>query len=206
MKVQNQHGFTIIELMMTIALGAVLMALAVPSYTAMVKNNCLTTKTNGVISAIQLARSAAISARQDISFAPTCTLDATAAACTDTSDEFGSGVIVFRDINSDGFPDSVVDEDTNSNGALDAGEDLNLNGVLDTDLTEIVRSTPFSCAATVNETGNNLVLTYNLNGSVSPLGTFDICDDRDGTKYTGRQITLTTTGRASTDTSYTSCP
>ncbi|MEM7467461.1 MAG: GspH/FimT family pseudopilin [Pseudomonadota bacterium] len=206
MKHKNHSGFTIIELMLTIALGAVLLSLAVPSYTTMVKNNCLTAKTNGVITAIQLARSTAITRRTDIAFAPTCTLDATAAACTDATNEFGDGVIVYQDFNGDGFPDSTVDEDLNSNGTLDPGEDINLNGVLDTDLTEIVRASEFGCAATVNETGDNIVLIYDQTGSISPIGTFDVCDDRDGTTYSGRQISMTTTGRAATDSEYNGCP
>lgn len=206
MKAQQQNGFTIIELMLTIALGAVLLALAVPSYTTMVKNNCLTTKTNGLISAIQLARSTAITARTDILFSPMCTLDSDASTCTDANNEFGDGIVVFRDIDGSGFPNTTVDEDVNGNGTLDAGEDLNLNGTLDNDLTEIIRANDFGCAATINETSNNLVLTYSLNGSASPLGTFDICDDRNSSEYTGRQVTLTTTGRAATDSNYTSCP
>lgn len=206
MKRTNERGFTIIELMLTIALAGVLLAFAVPNYSIMVKNNCLTAKTNGLITAIQLARSTAITRRTDIAIAAPCTLDATAAACTDTADEFGAGVIVFRDFNSDGFPDTVVDEDLNTNGALDPGEDLNLNGVLDTNLTEVVRSSEFGCAATINETGNNVVLTYDQTGVVSPIGTFDVCDDRDGSQYEGRQVSMTTTGRATTDNEYNSCP
>ncbi len=60
-------GFTIIELMLTVAILGVVLVIALPSYNNTVKNNCLTTDTNTLITSIQLARSEAIKRRQDIS-------------------------------------------------------------------------------------------------------------------------------------------
>jgi type IV fimbrial biogenesis protein FimT len=61
------RGFTIIELMITLALAGVVLAIAIPSYNNTVKNNCLTTDTNSLITSIQLTRSEAIKRRQDVS-------------------------------------------------------------------------------------------------------------------------------------------
>lgn len=61
------RGFTIVELMITLAILGVVLAIALPSYNNTVKNNCLTTDTNSLITSIQLARSEAIKRRQDVS-------------------------------------------------------------------------------------------------------------------------------------------
>jgi type IV fimbrial biogenesis protein FimT len=53
-------GFTIIELMITVALASILLAVAVPSFTQMIVGNRLTTQTNDMVAAISLARSEAI--------------------------------------------------------------------------------------------------------------------------------------------------
>ncbi len=69
LKLNKSSGFTIIELMMAIALAGILAATAIPSYQAMVKNNCMTTKSNALISSLQFARSEAVLRKQDVTIA-----------------------------------------------------------------------------------------------------------------------------------------
>lgn len=61
-------GFTVVELMITVALSAVLMALAVPSFNQMIMTSRLTAQANEMVSAINLARSEAIKRNASISF------------------------------------------------------------------------------------------------------------------------------------------
>src|ERR1044072_8809018 len=53
-------GFTMIELMITVAVASVLMAVAVPSFNQMIASGRLTSQSNDMLVAINLARSEAI--------------------------------------------------------------------------------------------------------------------------------------------------
>jgi len=217
MKRKIHAGFTLIEMMVTIVIGAILLAVAVPSYTNMVMNNCLTSKTNSFVGAMQLARSTAVTFREDVAVgALSCRLDedgdGAADGTCDTSDEFGEGIVVYRDVDGNGLANPAVNEDSNGNGVLDTGEDLNGNGILD-NFNEIVRRLRFNCAATMNETvevgidaiDNSTALVYGPNGSATPRATINVCDARTAGTYTGRQVTLSATGRPTTDSTFT-CP
>lgn len=54
---KNVRGFTLVELMVTMAVAAVLLSLAVPSFTEMIRNNRMTAQANDLITALNLARS-----------------------------------------------------------------------------------------------------------------------------------------------------
>lgn len=61
-------GFTMVELLVTIAVASIALALAVPSFTQMTVNSRLTTQANDVVAAINLARSEAIKRNMRVSF------------------------------------------------------------------------------------------------------------------------------------------
>lgn len=56
----NQRGFTLIELMVTITVLAVLLGIGIPSFRSMIENNRIAAASNDLVSALQLARSEAI--------------------------------------------------------------------------------------------------------------------------------------------------
>lgn len=67
----RSKGFTLIELMVTISIAAVLMAIAVPSFQNISANNALKSTTRDLVSSINTARSQSISTRTDVTVEPT---------------------------------------------------------------------------------------------------------------------------------------
>ncbi len=151
-------GFTLVELMVTLSVAGILLAIAVPSYTAMVENNRLATAANSFISSMGLARSEALKRRTNITVTATDSV---------ASNEWGKG-----------------------------GWEVKVG-------TTILKEVPaFSGDITLNSTGNNSSYTYSANGGASGSDTIDLCT---GSGETGRQISLSATGRVSVNSSYT-CP
>ena len=56
----QQQGFTLIELMITIAISAILLSVAAPAYQSFIGSTALTTATNDLVAALNMARSEAL--------------------------------------------------------------------------------------------------------------------------------------------------
>lgn len=90
MRNQN-YGFTLIELMITIAIAGILLAVAAPSFRDLLFNNRIATQTNDLISDLALARSEAAKRGGRVTV---CT-SSDGATCTNSS--WSEGRIVFVD-------------------------------------------------------------------------------------------------------------
>lgn len=68
MHIQSHYhqGFTLIELMVTISIAAILLGVAIPSFTSTITSNRLTTNANELVTALNLARSEAIKRGQHV--------------------------------------------------------------------------------------------------------------------------------------------
>lgn len=100
------RGFTLLELMITIALLAIILGLAVPSFTTLVQNNRATAQANDLISFLQLARSEALKTNQPMSI---CPANVTAETLT-CANNWSEGWMVYRDGQAAGSDSSSVDE------------------------------------------------------------------------------------------------
>ena len=87
----QQKGFTLLELMATIAVLAVLLGIGVPSFTEMVRNNRLSAQTNDFVAALNLARSEAVKRGLKVSVCPG--VNDTCSGATD----WNAGILVFTD-------------------------------------------------------------------------------------------------------------
>ncbi len=109
----KQTGFSLLELMATVAVGGILLAIGLPSFVNLIKSNRLTTQTNSVLTALHLARNEAINRGHNIRVLPLV-------AGTD----WAPGWQVRLDVNSDG----VTDADDTVLRSFDAIEDATLVG------------------------------------------------------------------------------
>lgn len=174
-------GFTVIELMITVALLAILVGIAAPSLRDLTMNARITSQANDLMTDLAMTRSEAVkrSVRTAI-----CT-SSSGTACT--SSNWQQGWIVFADADGDGALAAVTDI-IKAVPALDGGNTLVSAG----------HSTNGSAA---------MFVPYRPSGVVTPGGagtiTFDLCDSRTiatvgaaAASNKGRRITISGTGRA----------
>ena len=87
------HGFTLIELMTTLAVAVVILTVGVPNFQELIKANTLNSQVNSFVAGINLTRSEAIKRSGRVSICKSSTLTACA-----TSGGWEQGWIVFFDL------------------------------------------------------------------------------------------------------------
>lgn len=100
----QRAGFTLIELMVTIAVLAVILAIGIPSFSAIIQRNRLTTAANELVGTFQTAKMEAIRRNSRVVICPTTT----GLACSGADN--WSRVVVFVDANSNGAADGTTAE------------------------------------------------------------------------------------------------
>jgi type IV fimbrial biogenesis protein FimT len=93
-------GFTLVELLITIVVVSILLALGAPAFKDFIKNNRVTAQTNDLVSAIQLARSEAL--KRGTNMVVCASKDQK--TCSKNKDTWTDGWIVFSDLGQDAVP------------------------------------------------------------------------------------------------------
>ena len=152
-------GFTLIELMVTVALAAIILTQAVPSFNALVQNNRLISQKNEFISTLNLARSEALKRGTRV------TVCASSDQKTCDTTDWEKGWIVFSDRNAD----AVLDSGT---GACLASEDclIRVNNGLNEGNSLSARKSGAAADAGF--------IQYTPRGAVDSAATFTFCDNR----------------------------
>ncbi len=96
-QLRRDHGFTLIELMVTLAIAAILMMVAVPGMTAFQRNAELTSATNALLAAINAARGEALKRGVNAVVAPF------------PGTTWNSGIVAYVDSNRNGSYDDGTD-------------------------------------------------------------------------------------------------
>lgn len=92
------RGFTLLELLITVALAAILLAIAAPSFTTIIRNNAMGSARDSLYNAIQYARTEAVSRNTHVSICAAA--DANFDSCADVDDWAVNGWVVFVDSNT----------------------------------------------------------------------------------------------------------
>ena len=168
-------GFTLIELIVTLVLAAIVLTVAVPSFQDSIRNNRRATQANDLISALNLARSEAITRAQLVTICRSSNQASCAAGAN-----WEDGWIVFVDSNTaagdtTGVLDASEEPPLRVYRGLSGGNTLRVN----TNFTNY-----FSYKADGQSRGSN--------GSALG-GKLSLCDDQGATE--ARYVTINSTGR-----------
>ena len=162
---QKQCGYTLIELLLTLAVGAVLSGLAVTAFPDLLRSNQMVGDVNSLVGHINLARSEAVKRNQPTALCQTNDSQAATPVCNSVDADWDTGWLVFVDDNGD--------------QSFDGGEFL------------IGRGEPSGSIEMVVSSGE---LGFAADGFLSSgVMTFWLCDDR-GTDF-GRVLSVSVTGR-----------
>ena len=111
-----KRGFTLIELMVTVAIAATLMLLATPSFTEFLRNNELRSVSNGIYGALMTARSEAMAR------------DARVYVIPYSDDDWNKGWKIFVDVDRDG---TLGNGDVLINQSSDIPTNIGITGIGD---------------------------------------------------------------------------
>jgi type IV fimbrial biogenesis protein FimT len=191
MKRSASQGLTLIELMITVAMLAILLSLAAPSFARMMASNRMATQTNEFSAALNLARLEAV--RRGQSVAIRADVDGI---------NFESGWKVFTDADGDGAPAGTV---TPTDGTVIRESGGALGG--NTTITRVTRSASAPFTYSDSAAADKRYLVFNSRGAnnSTTAAFFKICDAND-TAVKGRIVQISTVGKISLDTNTLTCP
>lgn len=174
---KKQGGFTLVELMITLAIAGILSMIAAPSMTSFIQNNRMVSQSNDFLADLMLARIEAIKRATNIVICKSTNPSASTPTCNlNNADTWSTGRLIF------------VDSDSNGKFITTDGDTLlRVSSKLDGKNT----------LTGTKQMANNV--TYDRYGLLvvdisKDTGNFHLCDKRGTSK--GRQFTILATGRA----------
>jgi len=195
---KKHSGFTLIELMITLAIVAILLTVGVPSLKTFMQKNRLIASTNELLSALHVARSEAIKLNKRV----TVCESSNGTSCTNPgTGDWRDGWIVLADANGDGIGTGAICTNTTTDCLLRS------HGQISDSLLSI--SGVYTGGGAISAfTFTSRGLPKDIAGA-SQAGTFSICIfDSFNTVTDSRAVILSLSGRvrASDETTVINCP
>lgn len=188
---KHSYGLTLIELMVTLAVFAIVAVLAFPGFKLYQQNSNRVSQINDLIATFNLARSEAVKRNLAVSVCAS----ANQATCSNANN-WTTGWIVFVDDNQNG-----VTEATDGNGVFNgtANETTLLQAHGRLSGANVVYSDIANAAVAVRFNGRGMPTVFDASASTATTATFMRCDDRRNTDTNpdanARAIILTASGR-----------
>jgi type IV fimbrial biogenesis protein FimT len=180
------RGVTLIELLLTITVLGVLVAVAAPSFTKVILDNRIRSQSSDLLANLAIARSEAAKRGVRVTICTSTTYASATPSCTSGgASGWNSGYILFTDVNK--------------NGTFDAANDVVIKVAEPLAGGNTLTSTGFTAPAAADSFQFRPSGNTNLPAAG---GSFQLCDSRTGNF--GRLITLSVTGRAISNP--TTCP
>jgi prepilin-type N-terminal cleavage/methylation domain-containing protein len=195
----RQTGFTLLEVMIVIALLAVLVGIGAPSFGDFLRNSRITGKANDLLAGLSLARTEAIKRHAPVSVCATDDASAATPTC-DAAADFSQWIAFVDD---DGDPDAVSGDE--GNGTFEPGSDE----ILLTRSSGTIASITTTPSAAVADGDDIRYVQFGLDGfqrrgdgsAPTDLSVL-MCDDRGNKAISGadtsaaRALFISRTGRA----------
>ncbi len=183
----GQLGFTLIELMITLVVLAVLLGIGVPNLRSFIQNSRITTQSNDVIGALAVARSEAIKRNKPVVLCRSADPAAAAPACASGgTGTWETGWLVFQDA-----VDPTTKIGNNTFATAEGDILLHIHETLPDGLTLRANNAALADYLAFAASG---MTTLPTPAAGDPPHHFKLCDSR-GAAY-GRAAVLETTGRA----------
>lgn len=161
----REGGFTLLELIVTLAIGAIILSVGVPSFRGVIMDNRLVSQANQFVTSVKMARSAAVRYQRPATVCSSANFDAAVPTCSSNND-WSDGWIVWVDKNRDTL--------------ITANEIISVFG-------------PVHTASTLSSTTSSS-FTYDSRGfATTGGGDLTLCDSR--TSEMGRIIKVNSVGR-----------
>jgi type IV fimbrial biogenesis protein FimT len=170
-------GFTLVEMMVVVAILVILASIALPSFRPMIANNRIVATTNDLVGDLALARSEA--AKRGGTTVVTVCASSNGSSCSGATDWSG-GRLVFVDGGTQGTVDG-------------------------TDSTKVLRNSRAVTSLVITSSGFSTVgfVSYSADGSISSNlpGTITVCSSG----FIGRVVSISNIGRTSLAATATAC-
>ncbi len=178
-KLRTNRGFTLIELVVAVAIFGLLIAVGLPSFSSAISNSRISSQYNNTIGAFFIARSEAVKASANVTVCARS--HDQSQTCKQNGGDWSDGIVVFQDndpVSSDG--DIII-------GAEDTI--LHVEPELTGENTLITYGSTDNTAAQAEARS---YVVYNPNGSTNWRGVSAIlCDDRGATMSRAMNIVIT---------------